>query len=317
MPRAHRPRRGSLQFWPRKRARRHYPKIKSWAKTNKIKSLAFIGYKVGMTHALLIDSKEHSPTQGQEIFTPITVIECPPIKPLSLRFYKQTYSGYQSITQIFSKNINKELARKIKFPKKQTNKEALEFDELRLQVYTQPKLTAIGKKKPEIFEIALSGSKEEQLSIAKQFLEKEIKLSDVFKEGELVDVHAVSTGKGFQGATKRFGTRLRQHKSEKAKRGVGSLGPWHSRSIWAVPHPGKMGYHTRLDFNKLILKINSNPSLINPKQGFHKYGFVKNDYTLIRGSVPGPKKRAIRMVEAIRPNKALKIIPEIKDIILE
>ena len=312
----HSPRHGSLQFWPRKRAKREIPRIKAWSKLAGAKLLGFAGYKVGMAHVIMKDTSTKV-TKGMDISSPVTIIECPPLKPLSLRFYKNTSYGLKVISEIPAKNLNKELARKIKLPKKQANKEIAEFDELRLQVYTQPKLTSIGKKKPEIFEIALSGSKEEQLSIAKQFLEKEIKLSDVFKEGELVDIHAVSTGKGFQGATKRFGTRLRQHKSEKVKRGVGSLGPWHSRSIWAVPHPGKMGYHTRLDFNKLILKINSNPSEINPKQGFHKYGFIKNDYILIRGSVPGPKKRAIRMVEAIRPNKALKIIPEIKEIMLK
>lgn len=310
------PRHGSLQFWPRRRAKREIPRIKSWSKLAGAKLLGFAGYKVGMAHVVMKDTSTKI-TKGMDISAPATIIECPPLKPLSLRFYKNTSYGLKIISEIPAKNLNKELVRKIKLPKKQAKKEEIDFDELRLQVYTQPKLTNIGKKKPEIFEIALSGTKEEQLSIAKQFMEKEIRLSDVFKEGELVDVHAVSTGKGFQGTTKRFGTRLRQHKSEKAKRGVGSLGPWHSRSIWAVPHPGKMGYHTRLDFNKLILKINSDPSLINPKQGFHKYGFVKNDYILIRGSVPGPKKRAIRMVEAIRPNKALKIIPEIKDIVLK
>ena len=312
----HSPRHGSLQFWPRKRAKREIPRIKAWSKLAGAKLLGFAGYKVGMAHVIMKDTSTKV-TKGMDISTPVTIIECPPLKPLSLRLYKNTSYGLKVVSEIPVKNLNKELARKIKLPKKQSEKKETEFDELRLQVYTQPKLTAIGKKKPEIFEIALSGSKEEQLSIAKQFLEKEIKLSDVFKEGELVDVHAVTTGKGFQGTTKRFGTRLRQHKSEKVKRGVGSLGPWHSRSIWAVPHPGKMGYHTRLDFNKLILKVDSNPSAINPKQGFHKYGFVKNDYIILKGSVPGPKKRAIRFIEAIRPDKALKIIPEIKNIIIK
>ena len=312
----HSPRHGSLQFWPRKRAKREIPRIKAWSKLAGTKILGFAGYKVGMAHIIMKDTSTKV-TKGMNISAPVTIIECPPLKILSLRFYKNSPYGLKLISELPSKNLNKELARKIKLPKKQSEKKESEFDELRLQVYTQPKLTHIGKKKPEIFEIALSGSKEEQLSIAKQFLDKEIKLADVFKEGELVDIHAVTKGKGFQGTTKRFGTRLRQHKSEKVKRGVGSLGPWHSRSIWAVPHPGKMGYHKRLDYNKLILKIDSNPANINPKQGFHKYGFVKNDYLLLKGSVPGPTKRVIRLAESIRPKKSLKFIPEIKDIILE
>src|SRR3989344_6576176 len=220
------PRHGSLQFWPRKRAKREIPRIKSWSKLAGAKLLGFAGYKVGMGQVIMKDTSTKV-TKGLNISAPVTIIECPPLKPLSLRFYKNTPYGLKIISELPAKNLNKELARKIKLPKKQSEKKESDFDELRLQVYTQPKLTSIGKKKPEIFEIALSGNKEEQLSIAKQFLEKEIRLSDVFKEGELADVHAVSTGKGFQGATKRFGTRLRQHKSEKAKRGVGSLGPWH------------------------------------------------------------------------------------------
>ena len=301
MSKAESPRKGSMQFWPRKRADRIYPRVRSWSKVDGAKLLGFAGYKAGMTHLKLRDNSSAS-TKGQEISIPVTVIECPPLKPLSLRLYKKTFYGLKPITEILSKKIDKELARKISIPKKETNsKEAKEFDVMRLLVYTQPKL--IGKKKkPEIFEVQL-GNKD--LGFGKSLLEKEIKISEVFKEGQLVDIHSVSKGKGTQGPTKRFGLRLRPKKSEKTKRGPGSLGAWNQQqhTMYRVAHAGQMGYHVRTEYNKLVLKIDNDSKKINPDGGFLKYGVINNDYILLKGSIPGPKKRLIRLTEPVRKKK--------------
>ena len=53
----------------------------------------------------------------------------------------------------------------------------------------------------------------------------------------------------------------------------------------------------------MTLKIGSNPKDINPKGGFVRYGFVKNDYLLVKGSIAGPNKRPIAFSEAIRIKK--------------
>ena len=66
---------------------------------------------------------------------------------------------------------------------------------------------------------------------------------------------------------------------------------------------GKMGYHTRTEYNKLFVKIGNNPSEINPKGGFNHYGLIKNDYVLLKGSVPGAIKRPIEITEPVRSNK--------------
>ena len=44
-----------------------------------------------------------------------------------------------------------------------------------------------------------------------------------------------------------------------------------------------------------ILKIASADEVdqINPDGGFVKYGLVKNDYVLVKGSLPGPSKRLV------------------------
>ena len=309
----HRPRRGSLQFWPRKRAKREYPRVKNWPELEGV--LGFAGYKVGMTHMIVIDNRKNSPTKGEEITIPITVLETPPLFVFGVKFYKETPYGTKTIGQIWGNNLPKNINRKINVPKQLKEQKWLEdFDNLTLLVSTNP----TKKKKPEIFEIAIGGDKESKINIAKEKLGKEIKVNDVFREGEQVDVFAVTKGKGFQGPVKRFGVKLLQHKAEKDKRGIGSLGPWTpARTSWRVPRAGQMGYHVRCEYNKWILKIGNNPEEINIKGGFLNYGLIKGDYVILKGSVPGPVKRIIRLRKTIRPSSKIPSqIPEVKYISL-
>jgi len=293
-----------MQFWHRKRAKRIYARVRAHL-NGEAKPGAFAGYKVGMTHLIVIDNRGKSDTKGEEIFCPATIIECPPLKSVSLRFYKKTTSGLHLISEVSTPNVDKELGRKISIPKKTSKKieDFTDFDELRIQVYTQPKLTGIGKKKPEVFEMTLGGKKEDALKWARENLGKEFTIKDVFKEGQQLDIHAITKGQGFQGPVKRFGVALRRHKSEKTKRGPGSLGPWRGQLhvMPRVAHAGQTGFHQRTEYNKVLLKIGEKDEL-KPTAGFHKYGFLKNNYILIRGSVAGPKKRLIILTQAQRPS---------------
>jgi large subunit ribosomal protein L3 len=150
----------------------------------------------------------------------------------------------------------------------------------------------------------LGGSKQEKFDFIKQHIYKDIKIKDIFDAGELIDVTAVTKGKGFQGTVKRFGVSIRSHKSEKVKRGIGNLGAWTPTHVdFRVPQPGKMGYHIRTELNKWILKISDED--INPKGGFLHYGLIKNDYVILKGSIAGPSKRVIRMTIAGRPNRSV------------
>jgi large subunit ribosomal protein L3 len=255
---------------------------------------------------MVVDNRPNSLTHNQDIFVPTTIIECPPLKALSVRFYKKTHSGLRLMCEVFSKP-DKELAKKISMPKKAPKKfeDIKDFDDLRLNVYTQPRLVGIEKKKPELFEIALGGSKEEKLAYAKGVLGKEIKIEDVFAEGQQIDVHAVTRAHGLQGPVKRFGVAIRQHKSEKTKRGPGSLGPWTGARQYRVAKAGQTGYHVRTERNKQILKISSKPEEINTKGGFLHYGNIKNSYILVKGSLQGTPKRLLRFTPSPRPNKKL------------
>ena len=316
------PRAGSMQFWPRKRAARIYPRVRKWPTDKVAKLLGFAGYKVGMTHIMVTDNIKNSLTKGEDRRFPVTIIECPPIKICSVRFYKKNFNGLYVIGEVFSDKLDKEMVRKINIPKKvsKTFDDYKEFEDVRVLVYTQPKMAKIGRKKPEVFEVGLGGTKDEKLKFAKDNLGKEIDVSDVFSEGDQVDIHAVTKGKGFQGPVKRFGIKIRFHKGEKSLRNPGSLGGWKAQGhvMYRVAHAGKMGFHTRTEYNKLLIKIGKKPEEINPKGGFVNFGLVKSDYVLMKGSIGGASNRVVRMVKGIRPNKGIpKEAPSINYVSLE
>jgi large subunit ribosomal protein L3 len=309
MGKSHSPRSGSMQFWPRKRAKSEVARVRFWKDIKEAKPCGFSGYKVGMVHVMLEDTRNNSMTKGQTISWPATIVECPPLTVFSIKLYKNNNSA----SQIFSDKLDKELQRSINIP---TNKKTIndlkddEFDDLKLLIHTNPSKTTVGKKKPEIFEIALGGKKEDKIAKAKEILGKEISINDVFTNGQIVDIHAITKGKGFQGPVKRFGIALRNHRSEKTKRGPGSLGGWkgHAHNMYRIAHAGQMGYHQRTEYNKQIIKIGTKEDKINPKEGFKHYGIIKNDYILLKGSIAGPNKRLIRFNHAIRPRRVVKEI---------
>jgi len=323
MVRHSKPRAGSLQFWPRKRAKRIYPRVKTWPESEKTKILGFAAYKAGMAHAIIIDTRKNSPTKGEEISVPVTILDCPPLIVLGVRVYKDTPNGLTVSSEVFDEKIkdDKDLKRKLiigKYSKekgiKSIEKELDKIKKVRILVKTQPKKSGIGKKKPEIFEIEIGGSDiKEKWNYSKDLIGKEINIKDVFKEGEFVDAIAVTKGKGTQGPVKRFGVKIQTRKAAKKRRHIGTLGSETPRRvIWTVPMSGQMGFQTRTEHNKRILKISENGKEITPKSGFVNYGIIKGNYVLIEGSLPGPKKRIIRLKQSMRPPKVPILPVEIK-----
>jgi large subunit ribosomal protein L3 len=74
MPAIKRPKKGSQAFYPRKRAKRIYPVVSTYPETEKPKLLDFACYKAGMTNLILIDNVKSSPTYGQEVSIPATIL---------------------------------------------------------------------------------------------------------------------------------------------------------------------------------------------------------------------------------------------------
>ncbi len=303
MPRIRSPRKGSMQYWPRSRAADIVAHIRTWPSAKDAKLLGFAGYKVGMTHMIVTDNRFTSITKGEDIQVPVTIVECPPVKIAAILLYKQDAYGLHCVGQITSDKLDKDLARSLILPKKTPKQpNTTGVSDVRVLAYTQPKLTMIGKKTPETFELGIGGTKpEDKLAYAHSIIGKEIKLTDVFTEGQLVDSFSITKGKGVQGPVKRFGVNLRSHKSEKTKRGPGSLGPWHGPRLYRVPHQGQMGFQQRIEHNKQIYKISDDASKINAKGGFLRYGLVKNQYLLIKGSLGGASKRLITLTATRRP----------------
>jgi len=267
----------------------------------------FAGYKAGMTHIFAIDYRPTSTTSGQEVVMPVTVVETPPMKIAAYRLYESTPYGLRAITEVWGEAD--ELKGKIPIPKKKKEKEIDKFDDIRVIAYTLPSLiTGVPKKVPDIMEIRIGGGgMEERLAYAQEILGKEIQVTDVYKEGTMVDVVAVTKGKGFQGHVKRWGVKLLHHKNRKHRRMIGTLGPWLSWVRPTVPQAGQTGYHKRTEYNKRILKIGEDGEEITPNGGFLHYGVVRNAYVVFHGSVPGPVKRLVRMRDAIRYTKGVKV----------
>jgi large subunit ribosomal protein L3 len=112
-------------------------------------------------------------------------------------------------------------------------------------------------------------------------LGKEVKVTDVFVEGDLIDVVGTSKGKGFQGVVKRYGfagVGGQTHGQHNRLRAPGSMGnaSFASRVIKGKRLPGRMGGDRVKTANVKVVKILAEQNLI-----------------LISGPVPGPKNSTI------------------------
>lgn len=237
------------------------------------------------------------------------------MKVAAVRFYENTILGLKTAGEVWAKeaDIDPLLNRRVNVPKKgepdYSKFDGLDIEDVRVLAYTQPKLVSgVPKKVPDLMELRIGGGKsvQERVDYAKSILGKEVPVTDFAAEGAFIDVIAITTGKGFQGATKRWGIKLLSHKNSKHRRGVANLGPKRPGYVRStVPLAGQMGYHQRTELNKKIMKVGTDGKEVNPQGGFVNYGEVRNTYVLVHGSVPGPAKRLIRFRDGTRvPAKA-------------
>ena len=110
--------------------------------------------------------------------------------------------------------------------------------------------------------------------------------ADIFASGDKIDVSAISKGKGFQGAIKRYG----QHRGpmahgSKFHRHQGSNGACSSpsRVFKGKGMPGHMGCEKVTVQNLAVVKVDADKNLI-----------------LVKGAVPGPKKALVTIKETVR-----------------
>jgi large subunit ribosomal protein L3 len=294
------PRRGSLQYWPRKRAKKYLPSP-NWKaiKSDSTKIKGFICYKAGMASAFVKDESADSMTKGKKIVVPVTIIECPPLKIFSIRFYKNG----KVAKDVLAENLDKELKKKLKLSKKSKKVElGGDYEDVRIICYSSVKKTGI-KKTPDMSEIAISGSYEDKINFIKENIGKEISVSSIFEKGKLVDFRGLTKGKGLVGPVKRFGITLKQHKSEKGRRKA-TLGSFHpGRTTFRAPLAGQLGMFTRVSYNNKILDVGKAEGKFN---GIKNFGDIKTDYMVVTGSVQGPAKRQLLITAPLRETKKQK-----------
>ena len=322
------PRRGSLAYLPRGRAKSMEARIRAWPSpvSKEPHMLAHVGFKAGCIQVVSIDDREKTPNHGKQLVSLGTVLVTPPVTIVGLRGYSKDANGLHATFDVYAKDMPKDIAKHISL---KNNGDAAESAKKRLGnihsifaiVAISPSDAGLEQKKPYIFETPINGG-----DIAKQFdyvhemLGRHIRISDVFETGQEVDTAAITKGKGWQSVITRYGAKRKQHKSRKTVREIGSLGPISPQYVmYTVPRAGQMGFHQRIEYNKRILAMDSsegNESKINPAGGYKHFGFVKGDYVILKGSVPGTYRRMIKMRTQIRsaPPKVLK--PNILEIVV-
>jgi len=290
--------------------------------------LGFAGLKVGGIEVLTVDDREKTPNFGKHLLNPSTVIATPPIRIIGIRGYAHLENVKCVIFDIYGKETVKYLPRKTKFKysEEQFNKVDSVLDsaaEIVALVCVIPHDIGISQKRPFVFEIPVSGPENKKCyEFLKEKLGKEIRVTQVFKPGQYIDVSSITRGKGVEGPITRFGVKRKQHKSRKSVRAVGTLGPISPAVVmYTVPRQGQRGFHQRTEYNKRILLI-SNPDqdkgkLINPKGGFKHFGVLSSDYIVVRGSIPGVPKRLVKMRQPLRYSHRKVTEPKILEIVTQ
>ena len=314
----HSPRRGSLAYSPRGRAKSMEARIRAWPKleTDEPKILAHCGFKAGCVQIVSIDDREKTPNAGKQLVSLGTVLVTPPVLILGIRGYSKDHYGLHAEFDVYAEDIPKHIAKEITLKNKEG---ALENAEKRLRrikeifaiVAVSPRSAGLEQKKPYVFEAFVSGGNiEKQFNHVKELLGKEIKIDQIFEIGSTVDVAAITKGKGWQGVIQRWGVKKKQHKSRKTVREVGSLSPISPQSVmYTVPRAGQMGFHQRTEYDKRIMimgNTNDDQIKINPDGGYKHFGLVKGDFIVLKGSVPGTYRRLIKLRRQIR-NAPLKV----------
>ncbi|MFB6125457.1 MAG: 50S ribosomal protein L3 [Halanaeroarchaeum sp.] len=328
MPQPNRPRKGSMGFGPRKRAVREVPRFNTWPEDDgQVGLQGFAGFKAGMTHVVMVDDQANSPTEGMESAVPVTVVEVPPMGAAAVRVYEDTAYGLRPLTEVWAEDLDQDLSRTLSVPDgdqtehREELTQALEegrIADVRVLSYTVPRaVPSVPKKKPDVMENRVGGGTvDERVEFALDLIDGDatFEFGDVFRAGEFLDVAGVTKGKGTQGPVKRWGVQKRKgkHARQGWRRRIGNLGPWNpSRVRSTVPQQGQTGYHQRTELNKRLVDFGAEDD-VTVAGGFPNYGEVEADYALIKGSVPGPEGRLVRMRPAVRPTESPRLDPEVR-----
>ncbi|HEY6283726.1 MAG TPA: 50S ribosomal protein L3 [Nitrososphaerales archaeon] len=302
------PRRGSLAYRPRGRAKSLIPRIRTWPKVEADKPtlLGFPGYKAGTMHVITVDDRAKTPNFGKPLFNMSSVLSMPDSEIVGLRLYRHENGQDQAIADVKAAGQ----ATVDKLPLDKTSKVAALISSVARDV-------GLTQKKPVVLEVGVSGGDlKSQAEFVLGLIGKKVKFTEVFKPGMYVDVLGITKGKGFEGPVTRFGVKRKQHKSRKSVRAVGVIGPWHPAAVmYTVARAGQMGFHQRTETGKRILMIgNASANPITPAGGFEHFGNVVGDYAVVGGSVPGPARRFVMVRLRVRGDWKTQAPPQVVEV---
>jgi len=274
----------------------------------------------------------------REVVEAVTIVETPPLIVVGAVGYVETPRGLRTLTTVWASHLSDELKRRFyknwyRSKKKAFTRYAKKHAEdggksisrelerirkyctvVRVLAHTQIRKTGLKQKKAHLMEIQVNGgSIADKVAYAQGLFEKPVEISTIFEQDEVIDVIAVTKGHGFEGVTHRWGTSRLPRKTHKGLRKVACIGAWHpSKVMFSVARAGQNGYHHRTELNKKIYRIGSGADeknattehdptskSITPLGGFPHYGIVKNDYLMLKGSIPGTKKRVITLRKSL------------------
>merc|ERR1712212_1135423 len=305
-----------------------------------------MGYKAGMSHIVREVDRPGSKVNKKEVVEGVTIIETPPMVAVGVVGYIETPRGLRALKTVWAEHIGEECKRRFYKNWSQSKKKAftksctkwaddlgkreIEKDlkqivkyctTIRIIVHTQMKILRRRQKKAHIIEVQLNGgSVADKVDFARNHFEKEIPVTAVFSNDEMMDIIGVTKGHGFKGVTSRWHCKKLPRKTHKGLRKVACIGAWHpSRIQFTVARAGQKGYHHRTEINKKIYDIRdgfhtkdgkliqNNASTeydladksINPMGGFPHYGEVKQDFVMIKGCCIGPKKRVLTLRKSL------------------
>lgn len=227
------------------------------------------------------------------------------------RSKKKAFDRYASrVAADGNKDVEQELARITKY-----------CQVIRLICHTDMKKMKLRQKKAHICEVQINGgTAAAKVTFGHELFERKIPVNTVFSQNEMVDAISISKGRGYEGVVTRWGVTRLPRKTHRGLRKVACVGAWHpARVKFSVARAGQNGYHHRTEMNKKIYRIGEGSKVmleenktgefvsnattttdltvkaITPLGGFPHYGEVNEDYVMLKGCVPGVKKRVITL----------------------
>jgi len=251
--------------------------------------------------------------------------------------YLETPRGLRTLTTVWAEHLSEECRRRFyknwyqskrkaftKYAKKFSNDPASIENELnrmkkycqviRVIAHTQIRKVKLRQKKAHIMEVQVNGgSVAEKVDFAKSLFEKQVPVSAVFAQDELIDVLGVTKGHGVEGVITRWGVTRLPRKTHRGLRKVACIGAWHPARVgFTVARAGQHGYHHRSEVNKKIYRIGAagdekscmteadlTEKSITPLGGFPHYGVVNEDWLMIKGALVGTKKRVLTLRKSL------------------